>query len=86
MKAVITKIGEKKLSKHGGIYQRVFFRSFDDEKSYFLDVYDSHPASKRWKPYIKEQAMFDIVNIVKGTKYIDGYSPFIYKGQRHETN
>lgn len=84
MMVVITKIGQKKLSQHGGIYQRVFFRSFTDEKSYFLDVYDSLPACRKWLPYIKEQALFDNVRLIPGKKYIDGYSQFTYKGQRHE--
>lgn len=84
MKYIITQINEKKPSKHGGYYYRVFFKCLENEQTYILDAYEKHHTYKKWAPYLKEQAMFNIVNVLNG-KYIDGYSPFIYLGQRHES-
>lgn len=69
-----------KNSKHGGIYQRVFFKDMNN-KSYFLDVYDSHADSRKWLPYIKTQALFDNVSIFK-KNIINGKSNFVYLGQK----
>ncbi len=83
MKAIITKINPPKISKYGGEYHRVFFKSFKDEKTYILDVYPSHYASKRFVPYIKEQAVFHGLEIYIG-KFISGNSNFTFIGIRHE--
>lgn len=83
MKVIVIKVGEKKISKHGGSYRRVIFRGVEDNKSYFLDVYDSHTLSRRWIPFIKSQAVFDNVSIFKDN-IISGNSNFRYIGQRHE--
>lgn len=82
MKAIIMKIGKPKVARLGGTYIRVIFRGLDDNKSYRLDVYDNHSASIKWKPYLKEQAVFDRVQIFKDN-IIDGTSNFLYLGLRH---
>jgi hypothetical protein len=38
-----------------------------------------HDKSRRWLPYIKEQAIFENVDIFK-SNILDGTSNFIYKG------
>lgn len=83
MKVILLKISESKKSKHGGVYKRCFFKNTDN-KSFFLDVYDSHTLSKRWLPFLKVEAMFENVNIFT-KNIIDGTSNFKYIGQRHET-
>ena len=79
MRAIITKIQPAKDSKHGGKYIRVFFKSFEDNKSYRLDAYEKHPLSKRFYPYIIEQAVFDNLSVYK-SNIIDGKSNFIFLG------
>lgn len=73
---VLIKISQTKVSKYGGTYKRCFFV---DEKnnSIFLDVYDNHFSSKRWIPYLKEQNVFKVGNIINN-KFIDGKSDFIF--------
>lgn len=79
MKAIITKIQPAKKSKHGGMYNRVFFKSFEDNKHYRLDIYENHPLSRRFYPYLKEQAIFDNLLIYKAN-IINGTSSFRYLG------
>lgn len=78
MKGIITKIDKKRQSSHGGHYIRVYFKC-DDNKSYRLDVYNNHTSSKRWIPYIKEQAFFSGLTIFK-ENIINGLCDFNYHG------
>jgi hypothetical protein len=85
MRVIITKIGNKTTSKHGGKYCRVIFKGIEDNKNYMLDVYDSNMSSVRWKPYLKEQAMFSNVDIFSG-KFLSGYSQFKFLGIKQKEN
>lgn len=78
MNGIIVKIDQKRPSSKGGYYTRVYFKC-DDNKSYRLDVYDNHDLSKRWFPYIKEQAYFSGLNIFKDN-IINGCCDFTYLG------
>lgn len=79
MKIILTKIDHKRQSKHGSFYIRCYFKGIEDNKSYRLDVYENHSKSKRWFPFIKEQAMFENVFIYKGN-ILDGNSNFKFIG------
>lgn len=82
MKVILIKKDKEKLSSYGGKYIRVYFKDMNN-KSYFLDVYFNHILSKRWIPFLKEQALFDNVNTFKSS-IIDGTSNFIYLGQKQK--
>lgn len=82
MRVIVMKIGPEKPSKHGGTYRRVIFRGVEDNKSYRLDLYHNNEYSRRWAPYIREQAIFDKVSLFKGN-IINGKGDFVYLGQRH---
>jgi hypothetical protein len=77
MRVILTKIGSRKESKHGSFYIRCFFKCLDCNKYYRLDVYDGHSNSRRWMPFLKEQGIFDNVNVFKNN-IIDGNSKFIF--------
>lgn len=79
MEVIITKIDSKRQSKYGSWYIRCYFKDTKFNKSYRLDVYEYHDKSRRWLPYIKEQAIFENVDIFK-SNILDGTSNFIYKG------
>jgi hypothetical protein len=79
MKVIITKVDAKRKSKHGAYYVRCYFKSIEDNKSYRLDVYESHSKSARWFPYIQPQAIFDEVRIFSGN-ILDGTSNFKFLG------
>jgi hypothetical protein len=88
MKAIIVKVQSIKTSRHGGKYQRAIFKDItldSIEKEYTFDCYHNHTASARFIPYLKEQAMFDNVDVIEynGKKVISGNSNFKYLGQRH---
>jgi hypothetical protein len=78
MEAIITKIDPKRKSKHGSWYIRTYFKSLENNKSYYLDVYEAHDKSRRWLPYLKEQAIFSNIKIYKNN-IIDGNSNFNFK-------
>lgn len=84
MRAIITKVSAKKESQHGGLYTRVWFKSIPDNKTYRLDVYEKHPQSSRFMPYIQSQAIFDNLNVYKGN-IIDGTSSFTFVGVKGKT-
>ena len=79
MKAILTKIDPPKISKHGGEYTRVFFKSIPENKTYRLDVYTNHTQSNRFLPFLKSQAIFDGLEIYKGN-IINGCCNFRYLG------
>jgi hypothetical protein len=79
MEVIITKIDNKRQSKHGSWYIRCYFKCINTNKSFRLDVYEAHDKSIRWLPYLKEQSIFTNVNIFKDN-IIDGTSNFIFKG------
>ena len=83
MKAIITKVDCRRVSKHGGFYRRVYFKSFENNKTYLLDVYENNTYSNRFTPFIKEQAIFDNLDIFKGL-IISGKSNFKYLGIKNE--
>jgi len=83
MKAIIVKVGEKKKSMHGGIYQRCVFKDLNDGKQYIFDCYHNHEKSARFIPYLKEQNILDNLTVIDG-KYINGYSNFTFLKNRHE--
>lgn len=75
---ILIKIGPKKTSKHGSWYIRCLFKCIETNKTYRLDVYEGHSESKRWLPFLKEQAVFSNVKIYKDN-IIDGRSNFNFK-------
>lgn len=79
MRAILIKFSERKLSTHGGYYVRCHFKSIPENKSLLLDVYENHTASKRFIPYIKQQAVFDNLVIFK-KNIISGNSNFTFLG------
>jgi hypothetical protein len=66
-------------SRHGGTYIRCVFMNLETLAKYKLDVYDQHSGSKRWLPYLKEQAIFDNVSL-HSPGFIDGNSNFTFIG------
>lgn len=78
MEVIITKIDNKRQSKHGSWYIRCYFKCIENNKSYRLDVYENHTNSRKWLPYLKEQAIFCNVEIYKNN-IIDGNSNFNFK-------
>lgn len=82
MKAIVLKVDPPKQSRHGGVFQRSVFKDLDTGKEYIFDCYHNHSQSKRFLPYLKPQAIFDNLNIVRD-KFINGCCDFIYLGQRH---
>jgi len=83
MKLIALTVGSSKPSKYGGMYRRVIFRGVDDNKTYRLDVYENHVNSRKWGAYIKPQAIFDNVSILRDN-IVNGNSNFVYIGQRHD--
>lgn len=83
MEMIITKVGPEKTSIHGGVYNRVILKCFDDNKSYRLDIYHSHTTSKRFLPYMKPQAIFSGLSLFKNN-IVNGNSNFIFKGIKNE--
>lgn len=79
MKAILTKINKPKMSRHGGEYTRVFFKSIPENKTYRLDVYANHTLSNRFIPFLKTQAMFDGLEIYKDD-IINGCCNFNFLG------
>jgi hypothetical protein len=79
MEMIITKVGPLKTSVHGGVYNRVILKCFEDDKSYRLDVYHNHTMSKRFLPYMKPQAIFSGLSLFKGN-IVNGNSNFTFKG------
>ena len=88
MKAIIVKVGEKKTSRHGGIYQRVVFKDITEGskgKQFTFDCYHNHIASARFIPYIALQNMFDNITTVihNEREVINGCCDFKFLGARH---
>lgn len=88
MKVVVLKVGNSKSSSHGGVYKRCIFKDISIDsvgKEYIFDCYSEHSNSKRFWPYLKEQALFDGVDVIEynGKKVINGNNDFHYCGQRH---
>jgi hypothetical protein len=79
MKAILTKIDNPRLSKHGGEFTRVYFKSIPENKTYRLDVYTNHTLSSRFIPFLKSQAMFEGLEIYKDN-IINGCSNFKFIG------
>ena len=85
---IVVKVGQQRTSFHGGIYKRCMFKDISENSigtTYIFDCYLEHTRSARFWPYIKEQAMFDNINVRRynNKNVVDGESEFRYLGQRH---
>lgn len=86
MKGIILKVGKIKKSKiNGGQVINADFRIIDGELEnkvirFYCDL--SHTKSEKFFPYLKPQAMFENLSVIKlkDKLYIDGTSNFTYLG------
>ena len=88
MKGIVLNVGKQKRSFHGGIYIRALFKDISENskgEKYLFDCYLEHSRSARFLPCLKEQAIFDNLDVIdyKGKKVVSGNSNFQYLGQRH---
>lgn len=102
MQLAVWKVGEwldgKFAAKDGQTYkvQRVVFKNIDktDKKSYFLNLDMKQPETvEKWKPYIVEGTVLDVVLIPKGVGFvkndttINKFEPFkVIRDVTKETN
>lgn len=87
MKAIIIKVSNERKSRHGGIYKRAIFKNISDDskgEQFIFDCYYEHTKSRRFLPYLKNQAIFDNLNTIEynNKTVINGNCNFTYLGQR----
>jgi len=88
-KAILLKVYKEKPSKYGGSYIRTIWKDLYDNEKLIFDCKLDHFASKRFLPYLKEQAILSNLNIIKtqmGVRYIDGKSDFKFHGIKTKEN
>lgn len=88
---LIIKIGPEKPSKFKGTYRRCIVKDITPDssrltKDFIFDVTDQIPNSSKWIGYLKEQAMFNNINVIKvnETICVDSNSNFNYLGIKGE--